>query len=140
MRSAIESWLEYVTTDWRRLNTAGQHEELVSKFWLEAKAAKLDAKLRASIAAGLNGVSAYRRSRHDMHPPDRMLRIPPAREAGLPEPRSALHRLGSGGSWFQRAARPLVPVLSPPTEVRDRRDPSAFTRRALMVLVPEFNT
>ena len=34
-----------------------QHEELASiKFWLEAKAAKLDAKLRASIAAGLNGV------------------------------------------------------------------------------------
>ena len=40
-----------------REHRRSSHEELASiKFWLEAKAAKLDAKLRASIAAGLNGV------------------------------------------------------------------------------------
>jgi len=39
------------------LSTGEQHDELASiKFWLEAKAAKLNAKLRAPIAAGLNGV------------------------------------------------------------------------------------
>ena len=35
---------------------AGTTSSASIKFWLEAKAAKLDAKLRASIAAGLNGV------------------------------------------------------------------------------------
>ena len=43
----------------RRVSTDEQVEELASiKFWLESKASKLEAKLRASIAAGLNGVSS----------------------------------------------------------------------------------
>jgi len=55
--TSYEAFEEYVKLAEKRERTAEQHEELASiKFWLEAKAAKLDAKLRASIAAGLNGV------------------------------------------------------------------------------------
>src|SRR6266545_5428755 len=55
--TSYEAFEEYVKLAEKRVNTPEQHEELGSiKFWLEAKAAKLDAKLRASIAAGLNGV------------------------------------------------------------------------------------
>src|SRR5437867_3560986 len=55
--TSYEAFEEYVKLAEKRVNTPEQHEELASiKFWLEAKAAKLDAKLRASIAAGLNGV------------------------------------------------------------------------------------
>src|SRR6266852_1232359 len=55
--TSYEAFEEYVKLAEKRENTPEQHEELASiKFWLEAKAAKLDAKLRASIAAGLNGV------------------------------------------------------------------------------------
>jgi len=55
--TSYEAFEEYVKLAEKRVSTPEQHEELASiKFWLEAKAAKLDAKLRASIAAGLNGV------------------------------------------------------------------------------------
>jgi hypothetical protein len=55
--TSYEAFEEYVKLAEKRITTAEQQEELASiKFWLEAKAAKLDAKLRASIAAGLNGV------------------------------------------------------------------------------------
>jgi len=55
--TSYEAFEEYVKQAEKRVKTAEQQEELDSiKFWLEAKAAKLDAKLRASIAAGLNGV------------------------------------------------------------------------------------
>lgn len=55
--TSYECFEEYVKLAERRVSTDRQAEELASiKFWLEAKAAKLDAKLRASIAAGLNGV------------------------------------------------------------------------------------
>ena len=55
--TSYEAFEGYVKLAERRVNTLEQGEELASiKFWLEAKAAKLDTKLRASIAAGLNGV------------------------------------------------------------------------------------
>ena len=57
--TSYEAFEDYVKMAEKRVSqsTAEQKEELASiKFWLEAKAAKLDAKLRASIAAGLNGV------------------------------------------------------------------------------------
>jgi len=55
--TSYEAFEDYVKLAEKRINTAEQQDELSSiKFWLEAKAAKLDAKLRASIAAGLNGV------------------------------------------------------------------------------------
>src|SRR5260370_8439747 len=55
--TSCEGFEEYVKLAEKRVNTAEQRDDLASiKFWLEAKAAKLDAKLRASIAAGLNGV------------------------------------------------------------------------------------
>jgi hypothetical protein len=56
--TSYDAFEDYVKMAERRVGmTPEQHEELASiKFWLEAKAAKLDAKLRASIAAGLNGV------------------------------------------------------------------------------------
>jgi len=55
--TSYEAFEEYVKQAEKRVKTGEQQEELDSiKFWLEAKAAKLDAKLRASIAAGLNGV------------------------------------------------------------------------------------
>src|SRR6185295_17716183 len=55
--TSYEAFEDYVKIAEKRVSTAEQHDELASiKFWLEAKAAKLDAKLRASIAAGLNGV------------------------------------------------------------------------------------
>jgi hypothetical protein len=55
--TSYEAFEDYVKLAERRINTAEQQDELASiKFWLEAKAAKLDVKLRASIAAGLNGV------------------------------------------------------------------------------------
>src|SRR5918994_687844 len=55
--TSYEAFEEYVKLAEKRVNTLEQGEELASiKFWLEAKAAKLDTKLRASIAAGLNGV------------------------------------------------------------------------------------
>ena len=55
--TSYEAFEDYVKLAEKRVNTAEQQDELASiKFWLEAKAAKLDAKLRASIAAGLNGV------------------------------------------------------------------------------------
>src|SRR5262249_51977 len=55
--TSYEAFEEYVKLAERRVQSAAENEELASiKFWLEAKAAKLDAKLRASIAAGLNGV------------------------------------------------------------------------------------
>jgi hypothetical protein len=55
--TSYEAFEDYVKTADRQVQTPEQFEELQSiKFWLESKAAKLDAKLRASIAAGLNGV------------------------------------------------------------------------------------
>jgi hypothetical protein len=57
--TSYEAFEQYVQIAETRMKgaSAEQQEELASiKFWLEAKAAKLDAKLRASIAAGLNGV------------------------------------------------------------------------------------
>jgi hypothetical protein len=55
--TSYEAFEDYVKLAEKRVTTSEQHDELASiKFWLEAKAAKLDAKLRASIAAGLNGV------------------------------------------------------------------------------------
>jgi hypothetical protein len=55
--TSYEAFEQYVQLAEKRVRTAEQADELGSiKFWLEAKAAKLDAKLRASIAAGLNGV------------------------------------------------------------------------------------
>jgi len=55
--TSYEAFEDYVKLAEKRVSTGEQHDELASiKFWLEAKAAKLDAKLRASIAAGLNGV------------------------------------------------------------------------------------
>jgi hypothetical protein len=55
--TSYEAFEEYVKQAEKRVKTGEQQQELDSiKFWLEAKAAKLDAKLRASIAAGLNGV------------------------------------------------------------------------------------
>jgi hypothetical protein len=55
--TSYEAFEDYVKLAEKRVTTSEQHDELGSiKFWLEAKAAKLDAKLRASIAAGLNGV------------------------------------------------------------------------------------
>ncbi len=55
--TSYEAFEQYVKIAEGRVQTPLQMEELASiKFWLEAKAAKLDAKLRASIAAGLNGV------------------------------------------------------------------------------------
>jgi hypothetical protein len=55
--TSYDAFEDYVKLAERRVSTPEQREELASiKFWLEAKAAKLDAKLRASIAAGLNGV------------------------------------------------------------------------------------
>ena len=55
--TSYEAFEGYVKLAEKRVNTLEQGEELASiKFWLEAKAAKLDTKLRASIAAGLNGV------------------------------------------------------------------------------------
>ena len=55
--TSYEAFEDYVKIAEKRVSTAEQHDELASiKFWLEAKAAKLDAKLRPSIAAGLNGV------------------------------------------------------------------------------------
>jgi hypothetical protein len=55
--TSYEAFEDYVKLAEKRVSTGEQQDELNSiKFWLEAKAAKLDAKLRASIAAGLNGV------------------------------------------------------------------------------------
>ena len=55
--TSYEAFEQYVQLAEKRVRTPEQADELGSiKFWLEAKAAKLDAKLRASIAAGLNGV------------------------------------------------------------------------------------
>jgi type IV secretory system conjugative DNA transfer VirD4/TraG family protein len=55
--TSYEAFEQYVQLAEKRVRTSEQADELGSiKFWLEAKAAKLDAKLRASIAAGLNGV------------------------------------------------------------------------------------
>ena len=55
--TSYEAFEQYVQMAEKRVRTSEQADELGSiKFWLEAKAAKLDAKLRASIAAGLNGV------------------------------------------------------------------------------------
>jgi hypothetical protein len=55
--TSYEAFEDYVKLAEKRVSTGDQQDELASiKFWLEAKAAKLDAKLRASIAAGLNGV------------------------------------------------------------------------------------
>jgi hypothetical protein len=55
--TSYEAFEDYVKMAEKRVSTGEQQDELNSiKFWLEAKAAKLDAKLRASIAAGLNGV------------------------------------------------------------------------------------
>jgi len=55
--TSYEAFEGYVKLAEKRVSTGEQQDELASiKFWLEAKAAKLDAKLRASIAAGLNGV------------------------------------------------------------------------------------
>jgi hypothetical protein len=55
--TSYEAFEDYVKLAEKRVSTGEQQDELASiKFWLEAKAAKLDAKLRASIAAGLNGV------------------------------------------------------------------------------------
>jgi hypothetical protein len=55
--TSYEAFEAYVKLAEQRVQAGPQADELASiKFWLEAKAAKLDAKLRASIAAGLNGV------------------------------------------------------------------------------------
>jgi hypothetical protein len=55
--TSYEAFEDYVKLAEKRVCSGEQQDELNSiKFWLEAKAAKLDAKLRASIAAGLNGV------------------------------------------------------------------------------------
>ena len=55
--TSYEAFEDYVKLAEKRVSTGEQQDDLASiKFWLEAKAAKLDAKLRASIAAGLNGV------------------------------------------------------------------------------------
>jgi hypothetical protein len=55
--TSYEAFEAYVHLAEKRVQSGPQMDELNSiKFWLEAKAAKLDAKLRASIAAGLNGV------------------------------------------------------------------------------------
>jgi len=55
--TSYEAFEDYVKLAEKRVSSGEQQDELNSiKFWLEAKAAKLDAKLRASIAAGLNGV------------------------------------------------------------------------------------
>jgi hypothetical protein len=55
--TSYEAFESYVKLAEMRVQAGPQTDELNSiKFWLEAKAAKLDAKLRASIAAGLNGV------------------------------------------------------------------------------------
>jgi hypothetical protein len=55
--TSYEAFEDYVKMAERQVRTPAQLDELQSiRFWLESKAAKLDAKLRASIAAGLNGV------------------------------------------------------------------------------------
>src|SRR5262249_20119880 len=51
--TSYEAFEQYVQIAEKRVRTPEQMDELGSiRFWLEAKAAKLDAKLRASIAAG----------------------------------------------------------------------------------------